>query len=335
MYCRSLAETQIAGGPPPVYDVMCIQPGSSHACRKKPILVHIRHIHERQRRRTSALAKTRPGALSAGIALVAFLGFLPVLDAQQSGQPTLDEILQRLEANLHHYDTAVPSLFCDEHAISRVWPGAPGENTITDSVFRLRRIPKPDHSTTLLESREIKEVNGKPATSQNLDGPTLLTGAFEGGLAVVSLSQSTCMGYTLQPIRGNRPTGPYIVRFATALTPQNSANCLLQENSTGLASIDPASMEIEHLELTTPHHVIVRGNSWTPAVVGKRVLKVDYAPVVLGGETFWMPSTITMRATSGSGTFHMTSWSFQATYRNYHRLEVTWRIVPGSVSPVK
>lgn len=270
------------------------------------------------------------------MSLVALLGFSSALCAPRAKTPTLEEILDRLEANLNHYDARVPSLFCDEHVVSsQVEPGMRDQNTITDSVFHLKRTPNPDHTTTLVESREIKNVNGKPPTSQDMNGPTLLSGAFEGGLAVVSLKQTACMNYTLQQINRNRPTEPYIVRFATVLTPQNSAGCLLQENSKGRVFIDPASMQITHLELTTPRHAIIPGNSYTSPVVGKRVITVDYAPVLLGGETFWMPSTITMRVTSGSGTFHMIVWSFRATYRNYHKLEVTSRILPGSQAPVR
>jgi hypothetical protein len=273
---------------------------------------------------------------SAAISLVAFLGFSAVLCAQRAKTPTMEEILQRLEANLNHYDARVPSIFCDEHVISQiVESGQPNEDTVTDSVFRLKRIPSADHTTTMLvELREIKSVNGKPATKQQMDGPSLLSGAFEGGLAVVSLSQTACMNYTLQRINKNRPTEPYVVRFSTVLTPQNTDDCLLQENSKGRAFIDPASMQITHLELTTPHHVIIPAISYTAPVIGKRELTVDYAPVLLGGETFWMPSTITMRNTSDSGTFHMTAWSYRATYRNYHKMEVTTRILPGGGTPV-
>jgi hypothetical protein len=196
---------------------------------------------------------------STAISLVAFLGFSSALCAQRAKTPTLEEILQRLETNLKHYDNSVPSLFCDEHAISQVEPGLPNQNTTTDSVFRLKRTANSDHTTTLVESREIKNVDGKPATKQNMDGPTLLSGAFEGGLAVVSLNQTACMNYALQRINRNRPTELDVVRFATVLTPQNSANCLLQENSKGRVFIDPASMQITHLELTTPRHTIISG----------------------------------------------------------------------------
>jgi hypothetical protein len=269
------------------------------------------------------------------ISLVAFLGFSSALCAQRAKTPTLGEILQRLDANLNHYDTVVPSFFCDEHVLSsEVEPGERDQNTITDSVFRLKRNPKPDHTTSFVESREIKNVNGKPATSQDMDGPALLSGAFEGGLAVVSLEQTACMNYALQRINRDRPTEPYIVRFATVLTPRNTADCLLQENSKGRVFIDPATMQITHLELTTPRHTIIPGDLYTSPIVGTRVVSVDYAPVLLGGESFWMPSTITSRNTSGSGTFDMIVWSYRATYRNYHKLEVRSRILDGSEVPL-
>jgi hypothetical protein len=260
------------------------------------------------------------------------LGILVALHpalAQPPHLPTLDEILQRLEMNLNRYDTGVPSFFCDEQVVSQVIPGLRNQNTVTDSVFRLKRVLNPDRTTTLDESREIKTVNDQPATSHDLDGPSILNGAFEGGLAVVSLDQRACMNYTLQRINRNRPTAPYIVRFASVLTPENSANCLLQEDGKGRVFIDPATMQITRMELTTPHHTIAPGGPYTSPIVGERVLTVDYAPVVLGGETFWMPATITSRDTSGSGTFHAIVWSFRATYRNYHKLEVTSRIVPS------
>lgn len=152
--------------------------------------------------------------------------------------PTLDEILQRLDVNLSHYDAHVPSLFCNEHVLSLVKPGPRNQDTVTDSVFRLKRSLNTDRTTSLDESRDIKTGDGKTPTSQDLDGPSLLSGVFEGGLTVVSQSQAACMNYSLQKVKKHRPAEPYIIRFATGLTPANSARCLLQENSSGRALID-------------------------------------------------------------------------------------------------
>jgi len=251
--------------------------------------------------------------------------------AQPAKPPTLDQILNRLEANLAHYDARLPSLFCDERVVSKVFPGQPRQDTVTDSIFRVKRVLNPDRTTALDESRDVRAVNGKPAASQDIAGPTILSGAFEGALAIVSASQSVCMNYTLDVNarrRRNDPQAPYIIRFASVITPRNSAACLLQEEGKGRAFIDPATVQIARMELTTPHHIISPETVYYSATTGDRVLSVDYAPVQLDGEAFWLPATITSTVTSGRGTFHAITWTFKATYRNFHKLEVTSRILP-------
>ena len=254
---------------------------------------------------------------------------------RKTGTPTLVEILQRLQENLNQYDSGVPSFFCDEHVVSRMVPDIHNRETITDSVFRLKRTPQPDHTTTLEESREVKTVNGQPATKQEIDGPSIVRGAFEGGLAVVSLNQTSCMNYTLQRINRNDAKAPIVIHFASVLTAENSGGCLLHENGKGQVFIDRATMQVTRMELTTPRHTIIPGDTYTSPVVGDWILSVDYAPVVLDGKSFWMPATINSRSTSGHQTFHPIVWTFRAAYTNYHKLEVTSRIVPGSEAPVR
>ncbi len=259
------------------------------------------------------------------LGVVALVVFSSDVQAQRAKAVSLVEVLQRLEANLKAYDAGVPSVFCDEHVVSsRVEPRERDLHTTTDSVFRLKRIPQ-GTTTTLQESREIKSVNGRPAGSQAVGVPALLTGIFEGGLAVVSVGQTSCMNYKLEEAKGS---GDIIVRFTTLLTPSNIADCFLQEKSKGRVVIERAAMQVKRLEIETPRHTIVEGDEYTSAEVGRRELTVDYAPVLLGSETFWMPSAIGMRTTSGSD-FDQTVWTFQASYRNYHRLEVKSRILDG------
>ena len=257
------------------------------------------------------------------IPLVAFVA-MPVGMGAQQKKPALGEVLQRLEANLHHFDADVPSVFCDERVeSSRTVPREREDSSVADSVFRLKRTPEGDGTTTLVESREIKSVNGRAATAEAIPVPTMLTGIFEGGLAVASVGQTSCMNYKLE--RSSVP-GEIVVGFATFLTPSNTDDCFLQEKSKGRVVVDAGSMQVKHLEIDTPKHVIDRGDWYTPAEVGRRELSVDYAPVLLGTETFWMPSAIGMRTTSGSS-FDPTMWTFRATYRNYHKLEVKSRIL--------
>jgi hypothetical protein len=141
------------------------------------------------------------------------------------------------------------------------------------------------------------------------------------------------MNYTLQRTNRNDAKTPIILHFASVLTPENSGECLLHENGKGRVLIDPATMQVRRMELTTPHHTIIAGDSYTSPVVGDWILSVDYAQVVLDGKSFWMPARITSRSTSGRGTFHPIVWTFRATYSNYHKLEVTSRILSGSEAP--
>jgi len=256
--------------------------------------------------------------------------------SQQAQPPALDEILLALENNLHRYDTTVPSLFCDEHVVSTMVPGPKKQNATTDSTFRLKRVPGNDRKTTLEESREVKSVDGHPASGEDPSGPSIISGAFSGGLSIVSLSQKACMRYTIQPITSGQP---YIVQFASLPFSERPTNCLLQEDGSGRVFVDPATMQIKRMELTAPHHTVFPGGKTAngfniPPIIGVWDISVDYSPVLLGGQSFWLPATITSRATSSSGVPSKTVWSFLATYRNYHKLEVTSRILPFDGQPV-
>jgi len=246
--------------------------------------------------------------------------------AQQTYPPTLDEILLRLEGNLHRYQAEVPNFFCSEHVVSLLVYGKNHQSTVTDSIFRLRRTLEPGRAATLGESREIQAVNGTPTEQKQIDGPLIVTGVFSGGLDTVSLSQKACMSYTLQPITPEHSGGPYIISFATLPDNQHTSGCVLREDATGRVFINPTTMQVTRMELTAPHHTIM------PALVGVWHISVDYAPVLLGGQTFWMPATITSRA-DPSAADDPDVWWFKANYTNYHKLEVDSHILPSKRLP--
>ncbi len=277
------------------------------------------------------MQRLRPawGPRLAFTALAAAFVLLPTGAYAQAYPITLDDLLLRLEENLKYYDNHLPAFFCDEHAISRMTPGPPNRNTITDSTFRLKRLPNGDNTESLFESRDIKTVDGKPAQGETLTGPALLTGAFSGGPAIISQRQSACMQFALRPIHLDQPRNPYIVEYATAPASQRPANCVLQEDGTGRGYIDSDTMQITRVEFTAPAHLIVpagkdaKGRP-TPGLTGVWNVTIDYASVVLGGQTFQVPSTIV-----GVLTASRTTWTFEAHYSNFHKLEVTSRILPA------
>jgi hypothetical protein len=253
------------------------------------------------------------------IAALALLGVLAASHtalAQPASPPMLDDVLQQLDANLHHYEAQVPDFFCSEHVVSSQTYNHKLQISINDSIFRLERVSHPGDAARFEESREAKAINGTPVEGKQIHGPTILSGVFSGGLDVVSLSQQSCMSYALEP---TKPGEPYVIQFATL--PGKHANCLLTEESSGRVFIDPATMQVKRMELIAPHHTIL------PQTIGVWRITIDYSPVLLEERTFWMPATIASTAITTYDE-NQTVWAFDAVYSNYHKLEVSFRILP-------
>jgi hypothetical protein len=237
--------------------------------------------------------------------------------------PTLVGILQQLQENLNQYDSAVPSFFCEEHVVSSAHSqrSSGSSHTVTDSTFYLKRIPRPDERMNLEESREVKRVNGKPATGDLIGGTLYPHGAFSNDLALVSLSQQVCMDYSLKSIDPGHSEDPILVEFASVAAGERSTACLMQEDLSGRVLIDPETMQVTQMRFHAPHHMI-------GTVMGSWDVTVEYGPVVLGAERFWLPERI-----SESMADRLLSWTYDATYRNYHKMEVTSRILPIEETP--
>jgi hypothetical protein len=265
--------------------------------------------------------------------------------AQKTAIPTLGEILQRLQENLDQYQALVPSFFCDEHVVSTIIPDPKHESTVTDATFRLKRVPDPDGEgkTILAESHEVKMVNGRPATGEAVGGPAYLRGAFSNGLTMVSASKQACMRYTLKTTGKNNASDATVIQFASLPERKRADDCGIQEDVSGRVQIDPETMQVTRLEFTVPRHLV--GSTLIPVspvyseiglaaepIVGRWSVTVEYAPVVLGGKSFWLPTKISDNIIGSSV---RERWMYNATYSNYHKMEVTSRILPGSEVPVK
>ena len=262
---------------------------------------------------------------------------LTPLGAAQSSPLTVDQVVQRLQANLDFYDKSIPSFLADEHIDSlkhefaaRGASAAANTETIAESVFRLKReINSATNTYALTESRDVNIIDGRPAKGRAIDAPTMLTGAFSGGLAFVSVDERSCMRYSLEK---TKPGKPIIVRYETAPNIARPEDCILAENGSGRVWIDPLSMQIERIDVDVPRHLLTPyrddGRAGTPTVTHWNV-EVTYKPVVLNAKTFWLPATILSTCSNETS-----EWAFRASYRNYHLLEVHSRVViPAEMSP--
>jgi hypothetical protein len=233
--------------------------------------------------------------------------------------PPLQEILLHLQENLWDYLGNVPNFFADEHVISVLkQEGARDVKTTTDSIFRLRRSVAIGEPHTFSETREIKTVNRKPAKGEDIQGPTIFSGAFSTGISVVSLEMSRCFDYTLQPPAQLNNATAIVIDYAIIPDVLNDESCPGPEKQSGRAWIDPVNFHTLRVEMVIPNH---KDNN------RRRVLwswAVDYAPVAFDSRQFWMPKTITSKAEANDGS---AIWSFTATYSNYHKLTVNSRII--------
>ena len=105
-----------------------------------------------------------------------------------------------------------------------------------------------------------------------------------------------------------------VASLIIALAINNGFRQDLQDRLLGSSS----HINLLRVEARIPDHEITRNN------FGLWTWSIDYAPVAIGGKTFWMPKTIESEAIPND---HLVAWSFVARYSNYHKLEVNSRII--------
>ena len=263
--------------------------------------------------------------------------------APAASDPATDELLLRVWDNFAAYLSTIPNVFAEEHVVSNVTSayGRPSRcgvhdcvlistvDTTIDSIFRLKRFSSDGKTADLIESREIKSVDHHAAAKdQSLTGPAILIGAFSYAPNVFSPQLKDCYDYRLLPNRRHNPgvavlflrADVLVLEYALKSPLPAGAQCPVREPTMGRAFIDPSSMQIVRLEQQRPRHV----EGSRPPVAWSWY--IDYARVMMGGKHFWLPKTISSKASSlDGGRFN---WSFLATYGNYHLMTVTSTILP-------
>ncbi len=275
-----------------------------------------------------------PTNLTCGILLAALLAIRPshaqqqpVDESAQSAQTPddtskevpIEGILMRLQIHLWAYQSSVPDFFADERVYSFRNMGAASVHTTTDSIFRLRRATDPSVRPPLLvESREIRAVDGFPTHGDAIQGPSIFSGGFSSALDAVSMDELRCYDYRL--ITNARLHRKPVLAIDYDLKPSmvDDPGCPGPEPHSGRAFIDPDDLRVLRLEMKTPKHHMPDGSVvlWT--------WSIDYSPVNIDGKIFWMPKTIASKALSSDNS---TEWGFEASYRNYHKTNVTSRII--------
>jgi hypothetical protein len=239
----------------------------------------------------------------------------------QTGQAksALDQLLSRIEANTEQYKASVPSFLCDEHIVSQeLHDGSLKHETTVDALFRVTR--STSQPGTLDESREVKAIDGRPSGSKKISMPISFSGGFSGALAkFLSADSRQCFEYQpdlSQPSPSGTEAFTFVARQAALKEP---ACASIQPGTTGKFVIDSATAQVTHIERTVPYTV-----GKDQSVLGTAA--VDFAPVTLNGNTFWLPFTV---SASTSETPKTPAFRFTAHYSNYHRFSASSTILPA------
>ncbi len=260
---------------------------------------------------------------------------------RSASDPATDEVLRRVWDNFVQSLSSLPNVFADEHVVSSLTTAKNGvhdsetdstTDATIDSIFRLKRVSTDGKTAELVESREIKSVDHQPAAkNQTLAGPAILIGAFSHAPNVFSPQVRDCYDYRLLPNKRHNPDVAMLFHHSDVLVLEYALRspvpdeCPVGEQTMGRAYVDPSSIQIVRLEQQWPRRQNEGSRfpvSWT--------WSIDYARVMMDRKPFWLPKTISSKASSlDGGRF---KWSFLATYSNYHLMTVTSTILPAANS---
>lgn len=252
-----------------------------------------------------------------------FLCLLTTSAAAQNVNPGVNDILQHIENNRALYRNSVPNFSGNEHLLAEL-RSFNTDRWKADFTVSLHRRNPADSAAPLEETREPQSTAGNQAVDPRaaLQSPAFLSGVFSDGPGFAFLSDRACFQFKLQGSKG--PAGTTLLEFETVPVAQRSPSCKTVEIAHGRIFIDPQTYQVVRIEKVLPRHEIFR------EVLGNWTWSIDYAPVSLAGQTFWLPKTIksavkdekvisTMdgRVTEGTvGTRH--TWILNATYTDFH-----------------
>jgi len=256
---------------------------------------------------------------------MAIVLLVPAAHAQQQGEPSLDVLLVRLQASLDDYRTSIPHFFCSEHIVSRYQRQYGVEiKTTIESVFRLdhREPPQKDPRLNLTEDHELKSVNKVPVHRDSFPQtvPIMSYGVFSNAVSVVSSEMAPCYDYTLRP--NVKFDGHPVIDIEFKYKPEMAKNerCVPIDSS-GRAIYDAATLHPVRIEMNVPHVEVFPQSK----LYGLWRWRIDYVPITFDEREFWLPGKINSRLDREN---QVSSWFFEATYSNYHKLTVKSRIVP-------
>jgi hypothetical protein len=235
-----------------------------------------------------------------------------------AGMPAgpVNTVVAAVSKNVNEFRELVPDFVCTERITATSFEaGRVREQKTVDSLFSERQKRG--------EQREIMAINGIPAKKNTkMPGlPTNWNGTFSGMLvAAFSPKILEFYNYSLDSKPGE--PGTIVLRFETKKD-QGSLKWSLNgeeraARDTGEAWIDPASMQVAHIE----RHFLNLPRSLT-----RLDITTDYGPVTIDEKLFWLPRSF--RAEGANPSREKTrTFLYTAEYTNCKKFSAEIRLVP-------
>jgi hypothetical protein len=226
-----------------------------------------------------------------------------------------DQLVDQLVQNVERYRATLPSLTAHESIVSKFDEVVFFGRSVYKAEATVRMVRK-SADEPLKESRLYTAFNGKPiAPGQQPRLPITLGDDFSDIPSdFFSTSNRHCYEFTLSPHPKDAP-------LELLISPNPDAATLPQcisapKGRTGMVRVDPATLQLTHLESTTPMPNAEPNHS--PAFIS-----ADYAPAKVGDKIFWLPATVIFRVVIGKDPMEWISH-----YSDYHQFTATATILP-------
>ncbi|HUA58256.1 MAG TPA: hypothetical protein VML19_05855 [Verrucomicrobiae bacterium] len=237
----------------------------------------------------------------------------------QRAEPSVEEILAKIQTNTSQFLQSLPDFVCDETITSKAVIRGRQRQYVNESHFVGRQ--QKQGRMTFTETREVISINGKAVPKNTRpQGPIFFGGGFSSVLHTTfgkdTVAAQTYKVASEEEFRG-RPT--LVIEFSTRPGQQDLRfdfdGKAYVENDRGKAWIDKESMRILRLE---------REYLNVPRRQSPMVATVEYGEAQIGGQAYWMPVTVTASQVKGSTGDEE---QYVAQYRNYRKFEAQSSII--------
>lgn len=267
-----------------------------------------------------------PSALLLIIAILAIALRVNALDTPSQAL-SVNDVLARVRANLALYDASIPNLICDESVDSkRTFGGKVKDEMKIESSFSMVRS---SDGKSFRETRVKQLVNGIKPKNQKVAPPYF----FSGGIVnVLSLVSDTCNNFAFAQDAQTADNSNIVIAVTPRpASPEVPAHCKATWRHSWRAKlvIDPKLFQVLHLEYSVQDVSFGLASHLPfvpfPSTHNTMSFTADYAPMTLGGKTFWLPQTITSTVTDKVRPITL---EYLAHYTHYHVFTSTSTILP-------